>query len=422
MFIGAIPRQLAQQIVSHIDLSRWDGIYIGCSGSFRIEQAIRGKYPKVKIFSNDVSLLSCVIGGGATGNLPDVGFCGELEYFNSIIDRTSAADVMAAIGVALTLSKLQNNNDYCRAYIKANKEKARRFLETIKIDHFYPGDFRKQIDRAKRNNGGFMAFAPTYKGGYERIYAYLDANTQWTAPEYDIWNPDEFPALIQTCRDSCVPYCVYLDHEIDGERYSMTFKGSGRPVFCYTNRGDSSVRRVRKNTLPFKYIPINPGEIHAESSVSVFRVDSAHISFLKDVYLAKNIDFKTGAVNFLVAVDGMLAGGITISQSQFGDRTREAYILSDFSLTRERKVSKLVAMLTASREIIETLDKLWFCKIEKILTTAFTDKPVSMKYRGIFELVSRKPGRINYATSPTRDTAQDIFKTWYAKYAGKTKN
>jgi hypothetical protein len=428
MFIGAIPKPFAQQIVSHIDLDRWGSVFIGCSGSFRIEQAIRFKYPDVMICSNDVSLLSCIIGGGRTGALPDVQFCGALEPLDVLIDHLRPEDLLAAVGVALMLSKLQGNNSYCNTrrahvfqhaadYIQANRTKAKVFLDSVKIDRFYPGDFREQIGRAKQAEGGFMAFAPTYKAGYEKIYRYLDENTKWDAPWYELWNPKDFPELVKQCRDTGIPYCIYVDHEVEGERYTMTFRGSGRPVYCYTNDGDSSLRKTTKKTKPFRYTPVQPERINQDSIVEICPVDSAHIAFLKDVYLTKNIDFKDGMTNFLVMIDGKLAGGITITQSQYGDRTREAYILSDFAITRERKVSKLIAMLAASREVIEYINRAWFAQIETIKTTAFTDKPVSMKYRGIFTLHSRKPGILNYAAAASGNAAQELFNLWYAKYA-----
>jgi hypothetical protein len=47
-------------------------------------------------------------------------------------------------------------------------------------------------------------------------------------------------------------------------------------------------------------------------------------------------------------------------------------------------------------------------------TTAFTDKPVSMKYRGVFDLHSRTEGRLNYLGEAGKWSLEDAL-TWWRK-------
>ena len=42
-------------------------VFVGCSGSFRFDHAVRDVHPTVAVHSNDVSLLSCSLGALATG-------------------------------------------------------------------------------------------------------------------------------------------------------------------------------------------------------------------------------------------------------------------------------------------------------------------------------------------------------------------
>ena len=179
MFIGAIPKKIAEQIVRSIDFSAWGDVYVGCSGSFRIEQAIRAQHPNVRIFSNDVSALSCAIGAAATGKNFQIEFINDLDVLESLHDG-SALSAVAGIEVAITLSKYKGNNDFCRARKAAilfdidsiysrQKEKAAQFVNSIQIDGFFPEDFKKQIIRARERGGGVITFAPTYKGGYPAI-------------------------------------------------------------------------------------------------------------------------------------------------------------------------------------------------------------------------------------------------------------
>jgi hypothetical protein len=51
--------------------------------------------------------------------------------------------------------------------------------------------------------------------------------------------------------------------------------------------------------------------------------------------------------------------------------------------------------------------------------TAFTDQPVSMKYRGIYDLTSRKPGQLNYQAEINDRTAKAIYLDWLGRYGSQ---
>ena len=66
-------------------------------------------------------------------------------------------------------------------------------------------------------------------------------------------------------------------------------------------------------------------------------------------------------------------------------------LLSDVTLSNENKLSKLISMIATSMSLIKPLQNRRLDHIEYITTTAFTNRPMSMKYRGIYELNSRRP-------------------------------
>ena len=49
----------------------------------------------------------------------------------------------------------------------------------------------------------------------------------------------------------------------------------------------------------------------------------------------------------------------------------------------------------------------------KIWTTAFTDKPVSMKYRGPMKLLKRGEGFLNYGAPWTDLPEVEIYPRWW---------
>jgi len=54
--------------------------------------------------------------------------------------------------------------------------------------------------------------------------------------------------------------------------------------------------------------------------------------------------------------------------------------------------------------------------VDFILTTAFTDKPVSMKYRGVYSLMKRGEGFLQYTAPAGEITAEEAIRTWIKKY------
>ena len=65
----------------------------------------------------------------------------------------------------------------------------------------------------------------------------------------------------------------------------------------------------------------------------------------------------------------------------------------------------LVAALSV--EMRDVLEQAMSIKVKTIGTTVFTKKNVSMKYRGLFDIYSRKDGAINYVAQAGRWTLKE---------------
>lgn len=429
MFIGSANKKVCQQIVTSIDFNDWKNVYIGCSGSFRIEFCLAQKFPGIQLHSSDISLISCAVGYAATGQTMPVDFHTELEFLRPYV-TSNPKTVLAATGVALSYLKQSVKNEYGRTrrasilqnaeeLFLANIEKNERLFDGLIIKSFYPGDFTHQIQHAYENGGGFTSFAPTYKGGYENIYKALDENTAWARPTYEVWDPKNTHTLIDQCKELGIPYCILYDQLLEGYQPTSVYYGSGHPVYTYSG-GKSSVRRDTKRVVPFSYKPVIPANITQESKAEVYPISAENINFLKTIYLSKGIKFVNGMANFIVTVDDMLVGGFTYSLPQFGDKLTNVYLLSDFAINGQRRLAKLIALMATSSTITHTLDTRWMTHIQTVHTTAFTTKPISMKYRGIFEISKRTPTFINYHSSVRNMTPQEIFAYWWEKHGSKS--
>ncbi|EDU6784108.1 hypothetical protein CJG67_003926 [Salmonella enterica subsp. enterica serovar Gaminara] len=424
MFIGSIPKKLITQILGNIHLK--PRVYIGCSGSFRTEHAIKNLMPEKQVFGNDVSLLSCAVGNLLTGQRLDVEFSGRLERLNML--RGDAVANTAAVCLAITLARFKGNNQYSRAhfdhilrnladYHRIEREKLLNYTDGFTIDGFHAGDFHDQIKAARENDGTVIMFAPTYKGGYENIYKFVNSSVTWEAPSYGIWDPENTEELIQRLLEENQNFAIVSDRRMESVEPRIMFAGNNKPIYMYANDARSSLRQEPKKSQPFRYLLVDTGAITETSKVEIALLNAQQLNFLKNIYLAKGINHKAGMMNFAVLVDGMLAGAFIFSMAQYGDKIHNLYMLSDFSTSRQRKLSKLIPMLATSRSVINHVNRKYLIDIQSVNTTAFTKKPVSMKYRGIYQLAKRGEGFLNYSSRVREQSPQEIFQEWYRKYA-----
>ena len=426
MFIGAVPREVITQILDTVPCGEWGSVFVGCSGSFRFDQAVKRRHPTLRVYSNDVSLVTCSVGALAKGRAFELRFKGELDWIEALAGGASFADRVAAVWVAAAMAKFRGKNAFARAHYahyRAHfaafwgdaKEKLGKLVAGLAIEEFYAGDFLEQIARAREAGGGFACFAPTYKGGYERIYRFLEDNTDWPRPQYGVWDPAKLGSLVGEIEAAGLRYVVISDQLLEGRSPSTAFYGANKPVYTYADTKRASLRRRSDRAETFRYEPLDVARLRPDSVCEVVPIDNAKLTFLKQVYLAKGIDTTTGTMNFAVLLDGMLAGAFSYVLEKWGDKSSAVYLLSDFATVRERRVSKLIPMIAASRELIRLVDRKFIIRVKDLWTTAFTNKPVSMKYRGVFEVHSRKPGQIQYRGSVRESTVLEVYREWYTK-------
>ncbi|USK77740.1 hypothetical protein LIT31_26200 (plasmid) [Peribacillus frigoritolerans] len=93
--------------------------------------------------------------------------------------------------------------------------------------------------------------------------------------------------------------------------------------------------------------------------------------------------------------------------------------MSDFVIrpVKYKRLSKLILACVLSKEVKMLLEQALNGRIKALSTTAFTDKPVSMKYRGLFEVHSRKEGRVNYTAPAGKWSLQEGYKWWWNKHS-----
>ncbi len=161
MFVGSVPRPVVDQILRAVDFGAWGSVHVCCSGSFRVDRAIKAGYPACRVISNDVSLFSVALGRLLTGQSVDVCFTGRLAFIEGEIG-TEPLDRTAAVMVAVDMARYRGKNEWAQThfahYETAFADFLGRALERLdtmlagpRPDGFVAGDFRQMPALAGRS-------------------------------------------------------------------------------------------------------------------------------------------------------------------------------------------------------------------------------------------------------------------------------
>ena len=133
-----------------------------------------------------------------------------------------------------------------------------------------------------------------------------------TRPKIEDWL-DELDAM-------GVRYCVLTDHTLEHHQPVTVYRGAVEQAGLHL-RGPGPPARCGARTHrsePFRYTKLDPAALTPASKVEIIGATSAQMNFLKDIYLAKGITHTAGLANFLVMIDGHLAGGFIYSRDKWG--------------------------------------------------------------------------------------------------------
>lgn len=123
------------------------------------------------------------------------------------------------------------------------------------------------------------------------------------------------------------------------------------------------------------FAPLTPGQFNA----------------LRSQYLNPRIAPGASDPPLAVLCDGKVVGVVGYNLQGVKLARGQAYMGSDFAVapTDYRRLSKLVVLAALSREAQQLMQRAFSRRFLEVKTTAFTQNPVSMKYRGLLSLDKR---------------------------------
>jgi hypothetical protein len=302
---------------------------------------------------------------------------------------------------------------------KASKEKIQKALEGFRLTSFTPGDVVDYIHAVVPQQALVISFPPTYEGGYEKLYKRMDEVLSWDAPTYDVFNDlrfAEFTAALQS-KDHWI---TIRDNDVEALRPFLIARSKATPrartVYMYADTaGEILLTQPRQSLEPFPY-PRLHGELTEPLRLVI--ISQAQLNTLRSQYLSVGIAPASAYVSMALMSGNHLIGCLSFKRAELDQELNEAYMMSDFVIRPSiyPKLSKLVVMAALSTEAKAVLETTFNRQLAAINTTAFTDKPVSMKYRGVMRLAGRSKGKLAYRELTGKWSLAEGLEQWKTKY------
>ena len=183
-----------------------------------------------------------------------------------------------------------------------------------------------------------------------------------------------------------------------------------KPVYVYSNLG---VRRLVQPRQLLEDVPMGRVEGKITEPLRIIHLSYAQYNSLRSQYMPITLPAAPAIYHYGLVSGDRLVGAFSFVMGRAG-APWDIYKLSDFAVvpTVYKRLAKLVLAAVLSHEMKAVLEQAFGRRIRTIGTTAFTDRPVSMKYRGIFELYRRKDGKLNYLGRMGRWSLQEGSEWW----------
>ena len=434
-FIGAIDKdsQLGvNQVLSVLSPKDNPDIFVGCSGNFTFDK-MASQYG-FQVHSNDVSLYSRLVAAIIQKGYVPVTCINDdlLEMFLAWDETpyTTLIQVMFAMKIGQFVAK---KNDYqCMMWDNYKAEHRQFFDNTLanfekrkpfdfKVASFFFGDFKEHLAQATEESTIFL-YAPTYKAGYEKLYKYVEESFDYERPTYELFDSktagNYYAELLRT-RRACI-YSDILYLEAEEFLVGKVDKDIGkRPVYFYT-----SVPAVKEFYLKpsIKLLPKAPvvlqydDEITDDSVLSVREIPKNVVSHYKHLFMSAKVNYSLGgdyAIGFFA--DQKLFGFAVFAKGlRTSDIWEMIFLHSDFVVpSKVDRLSKLLLYLLRSKEVAKLIRRHYFYTYSGLQTSVYTNKPVSMKYRGVFKKAdSTEPGKLTYTAKFTEHTIKECYLLW----------
>ena len=446
-FIGALPREVLRVFAAWASAVTPPVINV-CAGNFTIPSVLRSAGYAGPIVCCDVSLYTSALGAYLTDAPLEIHVRPDAPaHLADLVSLESPLEAIASIALLYDLREVwQIKNPFqarqvghyrriwpqlmekTRAKLAAYKE----HLAGIRYEARDGFEVLQEADPA----GTVITAPPTYKGGYERLEKLLAAVFEWRQPAYRVMVDKDLEIYRLIARFADYAVVLYKDmpevYEILGPPTAVLSGQSTLRIITRADRPRIVLRRGVKTEAVGPFLPADY-PITGRERLGLARISLAQSLRMNELFLSSRIDSFAGGIaeSLAFTLDGRIFGKADFCKSTHQWKLAAAqspppmiYLMSDLVVpSRAERLSKLVLLCLLSREVKQLLD-LRLCEdFAYVVTTAFSARPSSMKYRGIFKLHKRlkDPGgfRLNYFAAFGSHPLQKALQIWTGKHAKK---
>jgi len=458
MFHGSVPADVQAIVLDTVKDWKEKDVYVGCSGNFTIERVLQSAgIPN--IHSNDVTIYSCMIGNLLAGNPIELElnsheyphFAWMEKYMETPTGRVACmmlcTRLMFAVGrMNPYYDKLvkQYESQFENVHAKTVEKLAN---VKMKLASFHAEDVFYWVDRAKPEDP-VICYPPFFANDYANQFAKLEKLFTWQAVPYEEFNEPRKLEFLEKLMDR-KKWMVGLHVRFPQlEPYlSGMAKTTNRGVSIYIYSNAMKGKRVvvpNQKTAPV-LIPRLAKDQEIGDKMWIKQLNYAEFATLRSEYMNANICPGQAFASFAVMVDDRMVGCFALGGGQGPGRKQgledpAVYILSDFPVapSKYKRLSKLVLYATLTKEARILIERVSKKRVNSLITTAFSKKPVSMKYRGVYELMDRSQIQkkiagasddvnryysqgymINYGALLGQMTMKEALELWKKKHAQK---
>lgn len=436
MFLGTIPEPMRSIVAETV--ASWPApgaLHVPCCGNFTIERALAGT--GWRVHSSDVSIYTSALGRWLTGQPTGVTLRPESEtelgWLADGLDDAAGTVATLMLGTRF-LEAVGKDTAYHRRLVDAYRQAwPRLHAETVEklkradvpLASYEARDIRDVIDQA--GDDPVCTFPPFYAGGYERMWRPLDEHFAWDAPSYQPLTLDDVHDVIE--RLAARPHWLVatnqpLDSLAGYHRGTVKTTPRAAAFHVYAGSGHSRVIAPRQVIEPVTAPRLRPGD-RVGDHLALAPLTMGQFNALRSQYLNPRIPPGSGDLACAVTADGTIVGVVCFYMRPAYD-PHGIYLLSDFAVapTSEPRLSKLVLLAATTSEARRLVQRIHSRRIGWLSTTAFSDRPVSMKYRGVLKLTSRNPSKdpafrwmLNYEGPLGERTLDEALTYWRDRWA-----
>lgn len=381
---------------------------MGCSGNFTVERCVAELGPL--LHGNDVSIYTCALGAYFAEQPFRIAVREEFKERWGWLEEflEDPAEIVATIMIATRM--LDHADSDQRYYLRLQEGYREQWAGMLKktvdrvrtnrlrLQSFYAGDVVEFL-RDMPESASFVSFPPFFVAGYEAMWRWLDKVFEWDTPEYQVFDDarrEEMFELVKSKANWLMATNV-KQHELTEHQVGwVQVTDRNVPFWVYSSMGSSRVAVPRQKLEPVLMPRLGQGQ-EIGDEIALHALTPGQFGSLRSQYLDPRIAPGQAMLAVGVSVDGQLVGCFAASEQNFpGARWAHsgAYLMSDFAVapTEYPRLSKLVVMAACSKEAQLLMQRTLNRRIRGLITTAFSDNAVSMKYdRGTpFTLVGRK--------------------------------